>query len=61
MGKICEFAQEVDADLNLYLCSKYKSYCYLDEPNRKNCIEIYGSEYKGEDIQDDEENLEDCI
>ena len=44
MGKICEFAQEVDADLNLYLCSKYKSYCYLDEPNRKNCIEIYKSQ-----------------
>ena len=60
MGKICSYAQLVDEEVRLYLCSKYKSYCYFDEPNKKSCEELYGSEYACNDgILDEEEGDDD--
>ena len=63
MGKVCEFAVKMPDDM--YYCNKYKSYCYLDSPDRKQCIEIYGDTYTDEDAEadlyDDEENVEDSI
>lgn len=60
MGKICSYAQLVDEEVGLYLCSKYNSYCYFDEPNKKKCEELYGSEYTCNDgILDEEEGDDD--
>lgn len=67
MGKICDYANLVDEEAGLYLCNKYKTYCYFDEPNKKRCIEIYGSDYNGndetleDDIYDEDDSNEDCI
>lgn len=61
-GKICDYAQLVDEEAGLYLCNKYKSYCYFDEPNKRRCIDTYGSEYDGtDDIKDDEEGNEETL
>ena len=60
MGKICDYAVLVDEEAGLYLCSKYKTYCYLDNPDKKRCTELYGSEYSSEcDSLDDDEFDED--
>ena len=61
MAAICDHARKVDEDL--YLCEKYKAYCYLDEPDKKRCIELYGDEYSlsSDSISEDEENEEDNI
>lgn len=59
MGKICEYAELVADDF--YLCTKYKSYCYLENPDKKKCVELYGDNYTNDSILEDEENNEDCI
>ena len=62
MGKICSHATLVDEEAGLYMCNKYKAYCYFDEPNKKRCEEVYGSDYNGDDeIREDEDSIEDCI
>lgn len=59
MGKVCQYANKVDEDL--YLCTKHRSYCYLDEPNEITCKDLYGDEYTVGKILDDEDNIEDSI
>ena len=59
MSNICNYAKKVDEDL--YLCSKYKSYCYLEQPDEIRCKDMYGSEYNDKIILDDEDSIEDIM
>lgn len=61
MANVCNHAKKIDEDL--YLCDKYKAYCYLDEPDNKRCVTLYGDDYSitNDSISDDVENEEDKI
>ena len=60
MSKVCRFANKIDEDL--YLCTKYKSYCNLDEPEENRCKDLYGDNIVVEDVLlDDEENVEELL
>lgn len=61
MGKICSYANKIDEDL--YLCSKYKTYCNLDEPEENRCKDLYGDETNDSNdiLFDDEENVEELL
>lgn len=61
MANVCNHAKKIDDDL--YLCDKYNAYCYLDEPDNKRCISLYGDDYSiaNDSISDDVENEEDKI
>ena len=59
MSKLCPHVEKTVDDL--YLCNKYRSYCYLDEPDEKRCEELYNSNNEDYNLLDDEENIEDQI
>ena len=59
---LCIYANKVRKhDEDFYICKKYKSFCYLNEPNLEECIDRYGSEDEEYIIYDDEDNIESNI
>lgn len=59
MSKLCPHVEKIIGDL--YLCNKFRSYCYLDTPDEKKCEELYNSNEEEYNILEDEENTEDLI
>ena len=62
MKLLCKHANKVrKGDEDFFVCRKYKSYCYFDEPNLEDCIDSYGSEDIEDELYDDDNNTEDAI
>ena len=59
MGKICDCAVKIEDDL--YMCNKYNAYCYIDEPDKKKCLELYGTDNEEDTIKEEEASNEDSI
>lgn len=59
MGSICGSARKIKEDI--YLCTKYKTYCHFDEPDKERCNEMYGIDDEDLSILDDVETVEDNI
>ena len=59
MSTICKYSKQINEDL--YLCTKHRSYCYLDDnPDEEYCKELYGDEFSNT-ILDEVDSTEDTI